>query len=129
MFTCFFHIALKKSTAVNRTRFFPSPFFIFTIRFLILAEAFWNDHVAACSTALRSATEKNEMGGYVTIPCSSKMSSVVTQPIGLNSSDVTRLVATEQIFTFKITLCNNSCISYCKLVDTVNLVFFTVQVN
>ena len=31
----------------------------------ILAEAFQNDHFTACSTALRSATEKNEMGGYV----------------------------------------------------------------
>ena len=40
---------------------------------LILAEAFRNDHVVACNTALRSPTEKIEMGGYVTVPCSSKM--------------------------------------------------------
>ena len=68
-----FHIASIESTAGNKTRFFPSPFLISTIWFLILAEAFRNDRVAACSTALRSATEKNEMGGCVTVPCSSKM--------------------------------------------------------
>ena len=68
-----FHIASIKSTAGNKTRLFPSPFFISTSWFLILAEAFLNDHVAACSTALRSATEKNEIGGYVTVSCSSEM--------------------------------------------------------
>ena len=67
------HIALIKSTAGNKTRLFPSPFLISTSWFLILADAFRNDHVAACSTAVRSATEKNGMGGYVTVPCSSKM--------------------------------------------------------
>ena len=66
------HIASIHSTAVNKTRFFPSPFLIPTSWFLILAEAFRNDHVAACGTALRSATEKNELGGYVTAPCPSK---------------------------------------------------------
>ena len=65
-------IALIKSTAGNRTRFFPSPFLVYTGCFFILAEAFRNDPVAACSIALRSATEKEEMGGYVTVPCSSK---------------------------------------------------------
>ena len=34
-----------------------------TSQLLVLAEAFRNDHVAACSTALRSATEKNEKSG------------------------------------------------------------------
>ena len=67
------YIASIKSTAGNKTRFFPSPFLISTSQFLILAEAFRNDHIAACSTALRSATEENEMGGYLTVPCSSKM--------------------------------------------------------
>ena len=61
----------NKSTAEKKIWLNPSPFLISTNRFLILAEAFWNDHVAACSTALRSATEKNETGSYV--PCSSKM--------------------------------------------------------
>ena len=65
------HIASIKSTAENKTRLFPTPFFISTCWLLILAEAFRNDQVAACSTALRSAIEKNEMGGYVTVPCSS----------------------------------------------------------
>ena len=63
------HIASIKSSAVNKTRFFPSPFVISTSWFLILAEAFREDTVAACSIA----TEKNEMGGYETVPCSSKM--------------------------------------------------------
>ena len=67
------HIASVKSTAGNKTRLFPSLFLISTGRFYILAEAFRNDHVAACSTALLSATEKNEMGGYETVPCSTKM--------------------------------------------------------
>ena len=67
------HIVSNKSTAGYKTRLFPSPFFISTSWFLILAEAFRNKHVATCSTALRSATEKNEMGGYVNVPCSSKL--------------------------------------------------------
>ena len=68
-----FHFASIKSTAGNKTKFFPSPFLISTSRLLILAEAFRNDHVVACSTALRSATERRELGGYVTVPCPSKM--------------------------------------------------------
>ena len=60
-----------KSTVGNKTRLFRSSFRISTSRFHILAEAFRNDHVAACGTALPSATEKNEMGGYVTVLCSS----------------------------------------------------------
>ena len=38
-----------------------------------LSGAFRNDYVAACSTALRIATEENESGGYVTVPCPSKV--------------------------------------------------------
>ena len=56
------HIALSKSTAETKDKSYANPF-ISTSRFLIFAEAFWNEHVAACSTAVRSATEKNEMGG------------------------------------------------------------------
>ena len=67
------HRALTEFTAGNKTRLFPSPFLISTSRFLIMTEAFRNDHIAACSTALRSATEKNETVGHVTVPCSSKM--------------------------------------------------------
>ena len=67
------HAALIQSTAGIKTRLFLSPFLISTSWILILAEAFRKDHVAACSTALRSATEKNEMGGYVIVPYPSKM--------------------------------------------------------
>ena len=93
------HIASIKSTAVNKTRLFPHFIFflISTSRFLILAEAFRNDNVASCSTALLSATEKNELGAYVTVPCPSKTNSAGAQRIGLTSSDVTRLVTTEHI--------------------------------
>ena len=66
------HIASINSTARNKTRVFPSPFLISTSWFPILAKAFRKDHIAACSTALRSTTE-NEMGGYVTVTFSSKM--------------------------------------------------------
>ena len=72
LYMCFY-IASIKSTAGNKTSSYPSPFRISTGWFLILVEVFRNDHVAACITALRSATEKSEMGGYVTVPCSSKM--------------------------------------------------------
>ena len=47
----------------NKTRLFPSPSLVTAPQFLILAEALRNDYVAACSTARRSATEKNELGG------------------------------------------------------------------
>ena len=67
------HIASIKSTAGNKSRPFPSPFLISTSRFLILAKAFRNDNIAACNTALRSATEKNGMSGDLTVLCSSKM--------------------------------------------------------
>ena len=62
-------IALIKSTFGTKIGYF----LVTTGRFLILAKAFQNDHVDACSTARRSATEKNELGGYVTVPCSFKM--------------------------------------------------------
>ena len=52
---------------------FLSPFLFTTGWILILANVFRNDYVAACKTARRSATEKNELGGSVTVPCLSKM--------------------------------------------------------
>ena len=92
------HIASIKSTAGNKTRFFLSPFLISASMFIGLAKAFRNDYVSACSTALRSATEKNEMGGCVTVPCSSpKGHSLRAQRIGKKSSDVTRFAETEHI--------------------------------
>ena len=66
------HFASIKFTAGIKTRLFASPFLISISWFIILAKAFRNDHVAVCSTVLRSATEKNEVGDYVTVPCSSK---------------------------------------------------------
>ena len=91
------HIASIESTDRNKTRLFPSPFHISTSSPLTLAEAFWNDHVAACSTALLSATEENESSSYVIVRVRPKWHSIVAQWIGLNSSNVTRLVTTEHI--------------------------------
>ena len=65
--------ASVKPTAGNKIMLFLSPFHISTRSRLTLAEAFRSDHVAAGSTAVRSATEENESGGYVTVPCPSKV--------------------------------------------------------
>ena len=62
-----------ESTSGNKTRLFSSPFHVSNSSRLTLAGAFRNDHVAACSIVLRSATEENESGGFVTVPCSSKV--------------------------------------------------------
>ena len=40
---------------------------------LTLEGALRSDHVTVYSTALRSATEENESGGYVIVPCPSKV--------------------------------------------------------
>ena len=55
------------------TRLFPSPFLVNTGCFLNLEKVFRNGYVAACSTALRSATEENDSGGHVYVPCSYKL--------------------------------------------------------
>ena len=47
--------------------FFLCPFPGSTSSRLALAGAFPREYVAACSTALRSATEENESGGHVTV--------------------------------------------------------------
>ena len=52
---------------------FTSSFHVSTSSCLTLAGAFRSDYVAACSTALRSATEENEPAGYVAVPCPSKV--------------------------------------------------------
>ena len=67
------HIASIEYTAGNKTKRLPSPFHISTSPRLTLAVAFRNDHVATCSTVLRSATEENEWGGYVTVACPPKL--------------------------------------------------------
>ena len=67
------HTASIKSTVGNKTRLFLSRFQVSPSSRLTLAGAFRKDYIAACSTALRSATEENEWGGYVSVPCSSKV--------------------------------------------------------
>ena len=73
MFRCVYILHLINPLLGPKLGFFPRPFLISTSWLFILAEAFRNDHVAACSTALRSATQNNELGGYVTIQCSSEI--------------------------------------------------------
>ena len=51
----------------NETMLFPSTFLVNTGWFLILEKMFRNDYIAACSTALRSATEENESAGHVDV--------------------------------------------------------------
>ena len=67
------HTASIKSTVENKTRLLHSAFHVSTSSRLTLAGAFRNDYVAACSTALRTAFEKNESGGYVIVACPSKV--------------------------------------------------------
>ena len=67
------HFASVKTFVGNKTRLFPSPFHVSTSSLLTLAGALRSDHVAACSTAFRSATEKNDSGGYVDVPCPSNV--------------------------------------------------------
>ena len=67
------HATATKSTVRNKTRLFPSPFHVSTSSRLTLAGAFRGAYVAACSTALQSATEENDSGGHVDVPCPSKV--------------------------------------------------------
>ena len=67
------HPASNKSTVGNKTRFLFSPVHVSTSSRLTLAGAFRSDDVAACSTGLRSAAEESGSGGYVTVPCPSKV--------------------------------------------------------
>ena len=67
------HTASVQFTVGHKTKLFLSSFHVSTSSRLTLAGAFRNDHVAACSTALRSATEENDSGGYLTVPCPSNV--------------------------------------------------------
>ena len=67
------HTASIKSTVGNKIKLFTSPFHVSTSSHLTLAGAFRSDYVAACSTSLRSAIEVNDSGGYVAVPCPSKV--------------------------------------------------------
>ena len=62
-----------KPTVWNKLGVFLSPFHVSTGSGLTLAGAFRGGYVAACSTAFRSATEGNDSGGYVDVPCPSKV--------------------------------------------------------
>ena len=73
MFTCGYILRRLNPLLGTKLGFFSSPFLVTTRRFLILAKAFRNDYVAAFSTACRSATEMNELSGYVAVPCLSKL--------------------------------------------------------
>ena len=54
------YILYRLSTVGNKTMIFPGPVHVSTSSRLNLAGAYWSDYVAACSTALRSATEEND---------------------------------------------------------------------
>ena len=60
-------------------------------------KVFRKGYLAAFSTALRSATEENESGGHVDVPCSSKVKQHKITAYWLNFCDVTRSVATERV--------------------------------
>ena len=69
----YLHVASTKNTVGHKLGLFPSPFHISTSSRLTLARAFRGNYVAACSTAFRSTTEENDFGGYVDVPCPSKV--------------------------------------------------------
>ena len=62
-----------KITVWNKLGVFPSPFHVSTSSGLTLAGAFRGGYVAACSTAFLSATEENDSGCHLDIPCPSKV--------------------------------------------------------
>ena len=63
----------NKTTVWNKLGVFPSQFHVSTSSGLTVAGVFRGGYVAACSTASRSATEDNDSGGYVDVPCPSKV--------------------------------------------------------
>ena len=100
-------------------------FFVARSLFLLAGSSSWPKLSGTTTLLLQcSVTEENELDGNVTAPCPSKRHSVAAQRIGLKSTDVTRLVTTEHIqnkYSLLKSRCNNSCNSYCKLVDNVSL--------
>ena len=62
-----------KSTVGNKLGLFCSPIHVSTSSPLTFAGAFRGGYVAACNTAFRSTTEENDSGGYVDVPCPSKV--------------------------------------------------------
>ena len=73
MVTCVYKFQQLNPLLGTKLGFSPSPFLISTNSRLTLAEALRNEYVAACSTALHNATEENDSGGYVTVPCPSNV--------------------------------------------------------
>ena len=68
------HMLRRLNHCCEQTRLFPSSFHVSTSARLTLAGAFrGDDYVAACSIAFRSATEENDSGGYVDVPCPFKV--------------------------------------------------------
>ena len=68
-----FYATSIKTTVWNKLGLYLSAFNISTSSCLTLAGAFRGGFVAACSTAFRCATEENDSGGYVDVPCPSKV--------------------------------------------------------
>ena len=106
------HAALITSTVGNKLGLFSSPFQVSISSRPTLAGAFRGGYVAACSTAFRSTTKENDSGGYVDVPCPSKMKQssstadwLKTQWRHQISYDGTH---TKQILPFKVKLCSNS---------------------
>ena len=69
----YLHATSIISTVGNKLGLFSSPFHVSTSSRLTFAGAFRGGYLAACSTAFRSTTEKNDSGGYVDVPCPSKV--------------------------------------------------------
>ena len=126
--TCKF-TALHLKTNWIGTRSVPSPFFIPTILFLILANASWNGSVFACNTACSIAAEMNKTSEYGTVQQLAKTAqhSSTANRNGL-LGDVTRLVATEHV-RIKCSLLQSLCPAYCcilsKLIDSVKITLTT----
>ena len=81
----------------NIIRLVFSSFPVSTSWLLNLTKVFWNDYVAGCNTASRSATEKNELGGSWSVPCLAKTTQHSSSADGLIFFDVTRLVEPELV--------------------------------
>ena len=110
----------------NRTRLVPSLKLFSSSWFLLLPKAFKNSYVAAFSAACRSATEKNEVSGYGTVLCLSKMTQLSSTS---DSSDVTKLAVTEHVRN-EYSLRKSrffQCTCSCKLIDIVNLNLITAH--
>ena len=69
MFTC----CINYTTVGNNLGLFLAHSTFLAAHASLWAGAFRGDYVAACSTALRSTTEEKDSGGYVDVPCPSKV--------------------------------------------------------